>query len=92
MVGFSTTWLALLGLLAFLMVSTWRYPASRSLSLLRPRSPLTFVVVSGAHRLSAASPQPILLGLSAAYVGAESCFAQAVLCVDICAPLEPTKS
>jgi CDP-diacylglycerol--serine O-phosphatidyltransferase len=35
---FSTAWLALLGLLSFLMVSTWRYPSFKDLSLVRPRS------------------------------------------------------
>ena len=40
---FSVAWLALLGLLSFLMVSTWRYPSFKDLSLMRPRSPLTFV-------------------------------------------------
>ena len=42
----STAWLALLGLLSFLMVSTWRYPSFKDLSLTRPRSPLTVVLLA----------------------------------------------
>src|SRR5690349_12077201 len=42
---FSGLWLALLGLLAFLMVSTWRYPSFKDLNLMQPRSPLTIVMV-----------------------------------------------
>src|SRR6478736_5389701 len=42
---FSAAWLALLGLLSFLMVSTWRYPSFKDLSLTQPRSPLTVVMV-----------------------------------------------
>src|SRR5438067_7431780 len=34
----SALWLALLGLLSFLMVSTWRYPSFKDLSLTQPRS------------------------------------------------------
>src|SRR3984885_2692174 len=39
----SFTWLALLALLSFLMVSTWRYPSFKDLSLTGPRSPLTVI-------------------------------------------------
>lgn len=36
-------WLALLSLLSFLMVSTWRYSSFKELNLLRPRSPIMLV-------------------------------------------------
>ena len=65
---FSAAWLALLGLLAFLMVSTWRYPSFKDLSLVRPRSPVTFVVLSVLIYLIWLRSQPMLLGMSAAYV------------------------
>ena len=65
---FSAAWLALLGLLAFLMVSTWRYPSFKELSLLRPRSPLTFVVLSILIYLVWDLSQPMLLGMSLCYV------------------------
>ena len=40
----SLAWLALLGLLAFLMVSTWRYRSLKDVNLMRPRSPLTVIL------------------------------------------------
>lgn len=64
----STAWIALLGLLSFLMVSTWRYPSFKDLSLVHPRSPLTFVVVSILIYLIWDLSQPILLGMSVCYV------------------------
>src|SRR5215472_10036977 len=36
---YSALWLALLGLLSFLMVSTWRYPSFKQVNLMGPRSP-----------------------------------------------------
>jgi CDP-diacylglycerol--serine O-phosphatidyltransferase len=65
----SVLWLALLGLLAFLMVSTWRYPSFKDLSLLRPRSPLTFVFIGSLIYLTWNFSQPVLLGMTACYVG-----------------------
>ena len=40
-------WLGLLGLLGFLMVSTWRYYSFKGLSLRQPRTPLIVIVVGG---------------------------------------------
>jgi len=65
---FSTGWLALLGLLSFLMVSTWRYPSFKDLSVMRPRSPLTFVVLSVVIYLIWNSSEEMLLGMSLCYV------------------------
>ena len=65
---FSTAWLALLGLLSFLMVSTWRYPSFKDLSVVRPRSPLTFIVVSILIYLIWDLSQPVLLAMSICYV------------------------
>src|SRR4051794_23515293 len=39
-------WMALLALLSFLMVSTWRYYSFKDLNLMRPRSPLILVLVA----------------------------------------------
>jgi CDP-diacylglycerol--serine O-phosphatidyltransferase len=64
---FSAAWLALLGLLSFLMVSTWRYPSFKDLSLVRPRSPLTFVVLSALIYLIWDLSQPVLLGMAVCY-------------------------
>jgi CDP-diacylglycerol--serine O-phosphatidyltransferase len=64
---FSAAWLALLGLLSFLMVSTWRYPSFKDLSLVRPRSPLTFLPVIILLYLIWDLSQPMLLGMSICY-------------------------
>ncbi len=61
-------WLALLGLLSFLMISTWRYPSFKDINLLRPRSPLTFIVLGSFIFLLRYWTQPLLLGMSVAYV------------------------
>ena len=50
------------------MVSTWRYPSFKDLSLVRPRSPLTFVLVSILIYLIWDLSQPMLLGMSICYV------------------------
>ncbi len=50
------------------MVSTWRYPSFKDLSVVRPRSPLTFVVVSILIYLIWDLSQPVLLAMSICYV------------------------
>jgi CDP-diacylglycerol---serine O-phosphatidyltransferase len=62
-------WLGLLGLLAFLMVSTWRYYSFKGVNLLRPRSPLTLIVLGSLIYLIWNYPQPVLLAMAVAYVG-----------------------
>ncbi len=65
----SVAWLALLGLLSFLMVSTWRYWSFKELNLLRPRSPILLVIAGcGIYAIWNWS-QPVLLLLATAYVG-----------------------
>jgi CDP-diacylglycerol--serine O-phosphatidyltransferase len=64
----SVVWLALLGGLAFLMVSTWRYPSFKDLTLTRPRSPITFVGIASAIYLVTFFSRPVLLAAAAAYV------------------------
>ncbi|HWZ33053.1 MAG TPA: CDP-diacylglycerol--serine O-phosphatidyltransferase [Bryobacteraceae bacterium] len=66
---FSVAWLILTGLLAFLMVSTWRYPSFKDLALTRPLSPLTIILVAGLIYVISIFSQPMLLGMCAAYVG-----------------------
>jgi CDP-diacylglycerol--serine O-phosphatidyltransferase len=65
---FSGLWMSLLALLAFLMVSTWRYPSFKDLNLTKPRSPLTAVMVGLVICLVVFYSQPMLLALSASYV------------------------
>jgi CDP-diacylglycerol--serine O-phosphatidyltransferase len=65
----SMLWLALLALLSFLMVSTWRYWSFKDLNLLRPRSPLILVVMGGIIFAIWNWSQPVLLILMSIYVG-----------------------
>jgi CDP-diacylglycerol--serine O-phosphatidyltransferase len=64
----SAAWLGLVGLLSFLMVSTWRYPSFKDLSLTRPRSPLTIIFLGSLIYLTWNFSQPVLLVLSCSYV------------------------
>lgn len=65
---FSALWLALLALLSFLMVSTWRYPSFKEISLTGPRSPLTVILFAALIYLIVYYSQPVLLALSVLYV------------------------
>ena len=58
---FSGAWLALLALLSFLMVSTWRYPSFKELNLTGPRSPLTVILFGALIYLIWNFSQPVLL-------------------------------
>ena len=64
----SALWLALLGLLSFLMVSTWRYPSFKDLSLTHPRSPLSIILMGVLIFLVWKFSQPVLLVLAISYV------------------------
>jgi CDP-diacylglycerol--serine O-phosphatidyltransferase len=64
----SATWLALLALLSFLMVSTWRYWSFKELNLGRPRSPLILVLMCGAIYAIWNWSQVVLLILAGTYV------------------------
>jgi CDP-diacylglycerol--serine O-phosphatidyltransferase len=64
----SALWLVLLGLLSFLMVSTWRYWSFKELNLLRPRSPLLLVALCAAIYAIWNWSQPVLLVLISIYV------------------------
>ncbi len=65
---FSAAWLALLALLAFLMVSTWRYPSFKDINLMRPRSFLVLVGLGGAIYLILFFSQATLLAMTSAYL------------------------
>jgi CDP-diacylglycerol---serine O-phosphatidyltransferase len=65
----SALWLVLLGMLAFLMVSTWRYYSFKDLNLLRPRSSLLLVAMGGFIYGIWNWSQPVLLILTSVYVG-----------------------
>jgi CDP-diacylglycerol--serine O-phosphatidyltransferase len=61
-------WLVLLAVVSFLMVSTWRYPSFKGVNLHGPRSPLLVILFGALIYLIWIFPQPVLLGLSCAYV------------------------
>ncbi len=65
----SVLWLALLTTLALLMVSMWRYPSFKDINLLRPRSPISVVLVGCFMYLIWAASQQVLLAIATAYVG-----------------------
>jgi len=65
----SVLWLALLALLSFLMVSTWRYWSFKDLNLLRPRSPLILVVMGAIIYGIWNWSEPVVLTLASIYVG-----------------------
>ena len=65
----AVAWLALLSLLSFLMVCTWRYPSFKDVNFLRPRSPLSVIFVGSLIYLIWVASQPVLLALAITYVG-----------------------
>src|SRR5712691_560712 len=65
---FAVAWLALQALLSFLMVSTWRYYSFKDINLLRPRSPLTVILIGSLIYLIWNYSQVVLLALSTMYV------------------------
>lgn len=66
---FSVGWLALLALLSFLMVSTWRYRSFKDMQLLSPRSPLFIIFVGSLLYLIWNYSQPVLLLIASLYTG-----------------------
>jgi len=64
----SVAWLALLVLLSFLMVCTWRYYSFKGINLNKPYTPLLFVLLGGLIYGIWNWPQPVLLALASAYV------------------------
>ena len=67
--AFAVGWLALLGVLAVLMVSTWRYRSFKDLNLLRPRSPRSVVILGSFIYLMWNYSRAMLLAIAVTYVG-----------------------
>jgi CDP-diacylglycerol--serine O-phosphatidyltransferase len=65
----SAAWLALMALLSFLMVSTWRYRSLKDVQLLRPLSPVSVILWGALFYLIWNFSQPVLLGIACFYVG-----------------------
>src|SRR5262249_23503822 len=64
----SMGWIALLLLLGFLMVSTWRYYSFKDINLIKPRTPLLIILIGGFIYLIWNYAQPVLLIMASVYV------------------------
>jgi CDP-diacylglycerol---serine O-phosphatidyltransferase len=64
----SVSWIALLGLLSFLMMSTWRYRSFKDFDLFTPRSPQSFIVQGSLIYLIWNYSQLVLFLLAFSYV------------------------
>ncbi len=64
----SLLWLLLQAMLAFLMVSTWRYRSFKDFNMLSPRSPLTVILIASFIFLVWIYSQYVLLAIGVAYV------------------------
>jgi CDP-diacylglycerol---serine O-phosphatidyltransferase len=65
---FSVVWLAMLLLLGFLMVSTWRYYSFKGINLSKPYTPLILLLLGVLITAIWFFPQPLLLAMAASYV------------------------
>jgi CDP-diacylglycerol---serine O-phosphatidyltransferase len=65
---FCVFWLILIVIVSLLMVSTWRYPSFKQVSITKPRTPLTVLVVAGVAFLISQWSQPVLLIAACAYL------------------------
>ena len=63
----SVVWLLGVTIIALLMVSTWRYPSFKQISVSKPRSPLFVLIVGGAALLIWLWSRPVLLILATTY-------------------------
>jgi CDP-diacylglycerol--serine O-phosphatidyltransferase len=63
----SVIWMFVLGTLAFLMVSTWRYWSFKELNMLRPRSPLLLVGMAAILFAILNWSRPVLLIMTGTY-------------------------
>jgi len=64
----SVVWIATMGLLGFLMISTWRYYSFKDINLRSPRSPLILVILSALIYGIWNYAQIVLLALALVYV------------------------
>jgi len=65
----AVAWMALIGLLAFLMVCTWRYRSFKDFNLLSPRSFKSVITLGSIIYLLLNFSQPCLLAMATTYVG-----------------------
>ena len=66
---YSVAWLALLALLGFLMVSTWRYYSFKGVNLSKPYTPLLLILLGALVFAIWNYSQPVFLAMALSYVG-----------------------
>jgi CDP-diacylglycerol--serine O-phosphatidyltransferase len=66
--GYSLVWLIAAAIISLLMVSTWRYPSFKQLSVSKPRTPLVAILMAGIACLIWFWAQPVLLLMASTYV------------------------
>ncbi|MGH9581804.1 MAG: CDP-alcohol phosphatidyltransferase family protein [Bryobacteraceae bacterium] len=69
----AVTWMCGLAIVSLLMVSTWRYPSFKQISVSKPHTPLIVVLIGGAAFLIWNWAQPMLLAMACAYVASGIC-------------------
>jgi len=67
-VTFAILWLIMVAIVSLLMVSAWRYPSFKQISVSKPRTPLIVLIVGGAAFLIWEWSQPVLLIIACTYV------------------------
>ena len=65
--AFSIFWLVCVAISGLLMVSTWRYPSFKQISVSKPRTPMIVLIVGGVAFLIWEWPQPVLLLAAVVY-------------------------
>ncbi len=65
---FALVWLALVGMISLLMVSTWRYVSFKDLNLVQPRKPLSLVFFGALIWAIWNYSQPVLLVIATVYL------------------------
>lgn len=66
---FSIPWLIAVGVIALLMVSSWRYPSFKQISFSKPHTTVSTLIVGFVAFMIWAWPQPVLLISAVLYVG-----------------------
>lgn len=67
-IAFSIAWLAAVGVVALLMVSSWRYPSFKQISFSKPHTTISTLIVGLVAILIWAWPQPVLLVFGVTYL------------------------
>ena len=67
-ISFVIGWLVLVTIVSLLMVSTWRYPSFKQISVSKPRTPLIVLLVGAIAFLIWEWSQPVLMAFASAYV------------------------